>query len=102
MTGGDGTSGLGEWLDCECPECGTWFPVGERRCPGCGATSICTEDKPLDEMLDELIDEMELDGPEWVEIEAPPDVQEGTPEAGPGEPGGWKAWFGGKLRSFFA
>ena len=21
---------LDEWLDCECPECGTWFPVGER------------------------------------------------------------------------
>ena len=103
MTGGDGTSGLGEWLDCECPECGTWFPVGARRCPGCGAESKwANEDgETIDDVLDELIGEMETDGPDWEAIEGPPASREDVPEEEVVEQPGKGGLLGRKLRSLF-
>jgi hypothetical protein len=96
MTGGDGTEELDDWLDCECPECGRWFPLGERRCPSCGAVSTCTggDDNAVDKVPDEPTDRMVADGDVWVEIE---DVREEEPR----RPTETKSSIGRKLRSLF-
>ncbi len=104
MTGGDGTSGLGEWLDCECQECGTWFPVDARRCPGCGATSKWANEggETIDDIQDELIGEVGTAGPVWGEIEGPPPVPGDVPEEEEAvERSGKGGLLGRKLRSFF-
>ncbi len=100
---GDEMTALGEWLDCQCPECGSWFPVVEISCPNCGAGSTCLGcvERPVDEEVDALLDEMETEGSEWVGIEGPPALHEEAPGVEPQDPPRRGSSIARKLRSLF-
>jgi len=94
----------GEWLDCECPECGAWFTVGERWCPSCGAGSRwADEEEPVDRMLDELLDELESAQveTEWEEVEGPVVPPAKVEVVEPGVLPEKKRSLGSRLRSLF-
>jgi hypothetical protein len=84
---------IGEWVDYECPECGTWFPVDERRCPTCCTKSIWKMDQ--DELIDEIVDEL------MEESESPPESPEDIEEEEAAERPGKGTLMRRKLRSMF-
>ena len=102
--GGEGIAEPGEWLDCECPECGAWFTVGERMCPSCGTGSRWADEEPVDRMLDELLDELEAAQveTEWEEIEAPVVPRRKVRVVVSEEPPVRKRSLGSRLRSLFS
>jgi predicted nucleic acid-binding Zn-ribbon protein len=74
-------TGLDEDLEYECPECGTYFPAGAKRCPGCGTEFDWEGDE--EETIDEIL-EKTAPGSIDAEEEAKKEVEEiAEPSEGP-------------------
>jgi len=71
---------LDEELEYECPECGTYFPAGAKRCPGCGTEFDWEGDE--EEIIDEI---QETIAPESTDAEEEPEVSKEAVEMEPEE-----------------
>ena len=78
---------MDEELEYECPECGTYFPAGAKRCPGCGTEFDWKgdEEETIDEILEKIapesIDAEEETKKEVEEIAEPSEEPEVSEEA---------------------